>query len=411
LTKQYTGPLAGIRAWNSRRRERRRQRRALAVTLGAIERQLVTLAPQVQSLVEATERLGLQVKSIVADDEVKLGALARLLELLQAERDSRAAGQAETSRQLVELARNMGAADRHVAELAALESCLAGLGSLEKPPPRLQHEQTPARADTWPVIVTARPGLVEPELELIAHLAPALEPRVAIDVGAHHGRFSEVLLDLGFEVHALEPNPAALDVLLARLGDRPGMTVHRAAAGAEDGEAELGLVANPAGDYIDPTQFASISGLPLPEGLVRAGSVRVPLRRLDSLVREQGMVEPTLVKVDAEGFDLEVLRGLGALRPAVQLAEFWDDALPFSAPGAKNRLRDLVAHARQQGAAWHLVVFRRWGDDRPAFYSGLSDSPERAWGNVIFFMDRALFERARAFLSGLLPEARFTAPR
>ena len=155
------------------------------------------------------------------------------------------------------------------------------------------------------------------------------------------------------------------------------------------------------------SQFASLAGLPLPPGLAPSGSIQVEVRRLDTLSRELGIGTPTLVKVDAEGFDLEALRGLGALEPAVLIAEFWDDAMPFSSKGAKNRLPDLVAHARRHGLPWHLVVFRRWGDGRPAFFGGHSDSPERSWGNVLFFSDHARFEQARAFLAGVIPQARF----
>jgi FkbM family methyltransferase len=263
--------------------------------------------------------------------------------------------------------------------------------------------------DPFPVIATARERLIEPELELLGWLAPELEPRLAVDVGAHHGRFAGALLDLGFEVHALEPNPAARVELERRLAGRPGLTVYPVAAGGEEGEADLRLVADQSGRYTDPTQFASLAGLPLPEGLVAAGTVRVPVRRLDALVRERGLRAPSVVKVDAEGFDLDVLRGLGELRPALQIVEFWDDALPFSARGARNRLPDLVAHARAHGAPFHLVVFRRWGDDRPAFYAGWTASPERSWGNVLFFRDQALFERSRGYLADLLPEARFVA--
>ena len=144
----------------------------------------------------------------------------------------------------------------------------------------------PREGHPFPLIATAREGLLDPELEVLVHIAPHLSSRVAIDVGAHHGKFSAALLDLGFEVHALEPNPPALAELQHRLGGKPGMWIHPVAAGAEDGEATMGLVADSSGVYSDATQFASLSGLPLPEGLVSAGSVRVPLRRLDSLLAE-----------------------------------------------------------------------------------------------------------------------------
>jgi len=387
MSKNYTGPLAGLRRWNSRRLEKRRWQRAL-------------------------------LEALAEDDAAIMAALSRLLEREGPGNAARPARQAEMERRLEtleEVAADLGA---HLAarfsELGGrIETSMADLsarleGRLAEPVRQLAVLNAKL-ADGFPLIATAREGLLEPELEVLSHLASGLAPKVALDVGAHHGRFTRVLLDLGFEVHALEPNPAARTELRRRLDGRPGLTVHAAAAGAEDGEASLRLVADPSGRYSDATQFASLAGLPLPAGLVEAGSVRVPVRRLDMLVKACGIAAPSVVKIDAEGYDLEVLRGLGDLRPAVLVVEFWDEALPFSAPGARNRLPDLVTHARAHGAPWHLVVFRRWGDDRPAFYAGWMNSPEQSWGNALFFTDRALFERARDHLSTILPEARFVA--
>jgi FkbM family methyltransferase len=351
VTKLTGGPLAALRRWNRRRLERRRFRREL-------------------------------LEALAEDDAAIMSALAQLLE------EVRAAGAVRTAA-LEALAEQVEAISNRQAALAA------GL-----------EERGPG-ADPFPLIRTSREELLEPELSVLALVAPSLSPRLALDVGAHQGRYSRALLDLGFEVHALEPNPAARAELVRRLEGRTGLTVHACAAGAEAGEGSLGLVAGASGRYADPSLFGSLAGLPLPEGLVRAGSVTVPVCRLDALLRERGLPAPSLVKVDAEGTDLDVLRGLGDLWPPVLLAEFWDEALPFSAPGAKNRLQDLVAHARGRGARSHLVVFRRWGDDRPAFFAGWTSPPERSWGNVLFFTERALFEQARQHLATLIPEARF----
>ncbi len=353
MTKLSGGPLAALRRWNHRRLERRRWRREL-------------------------------LEALAEDDAAIMSALAQLLE------EVREGGAARTAA-LEALAEQVEAISDRQAALAA------GLEKLGPGP------------DPFPVIHTSREELLEPELSVLAQLAPSLSPRLAIDVGAHLGRFSRALLDLGFEVHALEPNPATRAELVRRLEGRAGLTVHACAAGAEAGQGSLGLAADATGRYADPSLFASLAGLPLPEGLVRAGSVAVPVCRLDALVREHGLPAPSLVKVDAEGTDLDVLRGLGDLWPPVLLAEFWDEAMPFSSPGARNRLEDLVAHARGRGARYHLVVFRRWGDERPAFFGGFTTPPERSWGNVIFFTEQALFEQARQHLATLVPEARFVA--
>jgi FkbM family methyltransferase len=357
MKKTYSGPLAWFKRWNFKRVERRRWLRDLF-------------------------------EAIPATDAAMLEALTFLVEKTNAEAAAREVWQAEVERRLAGLADQVA---RRVGE--RLEEPLAAL-----------------KGDGFPVLPTARPGLVrEAELDLVTGLAPWLSPRLALDIGAHHGPFSEALLDAGFEVHALEPNPETCGVLAVRLGGRPGFTAHQLAAGSSDGEADLGLVRDPTGHYIDPSQFSSLAGLAPPPGLVATGSVRVKVRRLDTLVRDLGIAPPSFIKVDAEGTDLEVMRGMGTLRPAMLQVEFWDEAMPFSSSGATNQVANLVAQARLQGLPWHLVVFRRWGDDRAAFYSGRSGSPERSWGNVIFFAEQAMYEKARQILAAALPEARFVA--
>jgi FkbM family methyltransferase len=335
-----------------------------------------------------------------------LEGLARLLERSAEEASVQAVRQGIVDQKLEALGGKLSTLEALAGQMSTLE---VGLGQRMDGVADLAAERMVALlGDGFPVLKTSRPELLrEVELDLVGGLAPWLTPRVAFDVGAHHGPFSEALLDAGFEVHALEPNPTTCDELERRLGGRTGFQAHQLAAGSEESEAQLALVSDPTGDYIDPSQFASLSGLAPPPGLVSAGTVRVKVRRLDSLVCELGIVAPSFIKVDAEGTDLEVMRGLGNLRPAVLQVEFWDESLPFSGPGATNRVSNLVAQAKQQGLPWHLVVFRRWGDDRAAFYSARTGSPERSWGNVIFFAEQAMYERARQVLAAALPEARF----
>lgn len=385
MSKEYRGLLAGLRRWNHRRLERRRWQREL-------------------------------MEALAEDDAAIMDALSRILEQLRGEAAARQAALEQLSRRVEAVAARQEVLIRQLEGGRTCpvhpEGCPANAHDNRLRLLEQRVEGTAAgRPDTFPVVPTSRTRLLEPELSILALLAPALSPRVAFDVGAHYGEYSRALLDLGFEVHALEPNPAAREELNRRLGGRAGLTVHACAAGAEDGTASLSLVADESGYYSDPTQFASLSGLPPPKGLVRTGNVTVPVRRLDGLARERGL-SPSVVKVDAEGYDLAVLRGMGELGPAILVAEFWDEDLPFSGPAAQNRLPDLVAHARAHGAPYHLVVFRRWGDERAAFFSGWTASPERSWGNVTFFADRELFERARQHLATLLPEARFVqAPK
>ena len=432
MTKEYRGPLAWCRRWNFRRVERRRWLRELfeaipandAALLEGVTRLLergaeeASLRAAWQATVDQRfEALAGQMASGKATADRQFEAQAGQMASRQATADRQlevlagqmALGQASADRQLEALAGQLALGQANL--LKQLESISVQLAACQVRFATTSEAVGQAAPDSFPVIPTARQGLVEPELDLLLELAPSLIPRVAIDVGAHHGTFSDALLASGFEVHALEPNPTVFDELVRRMGGRPGFKAHPLAASSMDGEGDLRLVSDPTGTYVDPTQLASMTGLPPPPGLVSAGTVQVTVCRLDTFVRKHGISPPSFVKVDAEGMDLEVMRGLGTLRPAMLQVEFWDEELPFSGPGARNRLPDLVARAREMGMPWHLVVFRRWGDDRAAFYSGRSGSPERSWGNILFFSDHALYERARRRLATTLPEARFVAAR
>ncbi|HTP52996.1 MAG TPA: FkbM family methyltransferase [Anaeromyxobacteraceae bacterium] len=253
--------------------------------------------------------------------------------------------------------------------------------------------------------------LVTPELGLLAYLAPDLPAKTAVDVGAHGGEFSRVLLDAGLKVHALEPNPGAA----ARLRDRfaGAVRVHECAAGAEDGTGDLHIPVDRSEDrrYGDADRYSSLTPHPMPEDLPFERTARVTVRSLESL-RRSGEVESEvgLLKVDAEGHDLDVLRGMGDVRPDLVVAEFWDPAIPFARDCPGSRLDEMVREMRRRGYARHLVIFRQWGDGAAAYFSGLGQSPEGSWGNVLFFRDEGLFERARRWCAGTLPSATFRAP-
>ena len=159
----------------------------------------------------------------------------------------------------------------------------------------------------------------------IAEENQALPYRLAIDVGANRGDVSERLLQAGFEVYAFEPFPPVLERLQERLANNPN--------------------------------FHSLA-----EGLVFKQSVPVAVKTLAGLY-DTGEVpsQVGLVKIDAEGFDLVVIKGMGDFRYSVVVAEFWDPGFPFAQTGAMNDLKDMVPAMRQREYAWHVIIYRIWG--------------------------------------------------
>jgi FkbM family methyltransferase len=137
-----------------------------------------------------------------------------------------------------------------------------------------------------------------------------------LDIGASHGLLSLAAVHAGGEaarVLALEPSPRAFANLRWHF-DRlpPGQAeALQVAAGAHEGTLDL----YPA-DATTPMMYCT------PQPHTQATPTTVPVTTLDALRDRQGF-RPTVLKVDVEGFELEVLRGAGRVlaedRPALFL--------------------------------------------------------------------------------------------
>jgi FkbM family methyltransferase len=160
---------------------------------------------------------------------------------------------------------------------------------------------------------------------------------VVYDIGANVGFFSLLAarrVGPQGRVYAFEPvarNAAAIE-RSARLNGFEALEVFAKAAGAASGIAELNLAR-----HIGGAVLASV-GVP-PD---RRGSVSVEVVAIDDLIREGSLRSPSLVKIDVEGAELEVIRGMKATlqahRPVV-ICEL-DDA---TEAGLERKIDELLA--------------------------------------------------------------------
>ena len=210
-----------------------------------------------------------------------------------------------------------------------------------------------------------------PELILLGHLAPYLESNVAIDVGADTGDSTQGLLDAGFTVFAFEPCPPVHQKLVQRFAEQENFTAFDVAIGATDGTSKLNLAKG------------------------TSGSIDVEVRSLESLQRSRQIpAELGVVKIAAADNDLHVIQGLGNFHPSVILAKFRNEAYVPAKGEAFNSLPGVVREMRARGYKFNLSLYRLGGLEKSHFVSNTLRAPEGASGNVFFFAEAPLFEKA-----------------
>ena len=135
---------------------------------------------------------------------------------------------------------------------------------------------------------------------------------LCIDVGANVGDVTQMFLELGARVIAVEPQRENVAILQRRFQDNAAVTVVPKGLAASPGEHELLICTSGDCSSMDPEYVARVSASGrLPVGEYRWDSRQtVEVTTLDRLIRQFG--QPAFVKVDVEGFEYEVVRSLAA---------------------------------------------------------------------------------------------------
>lgn len=128
---------------------------------------------------------------------------------------------------------------------------------------------------------------------------------LCFDIGGNIGFKTDVFLRLQARVVTLEPQRDCVDILKARFGNKA--TILQKGAGAQIEVKEFYISSNPAlssftEGWVDEFKDSRFAGSSV------QSVEKIDIVTLDSLIETYG--KPAFIKIDVEGFELEVLKGL-----------------------------------------------------------------------------------------------------
>jgi FkbM family methyltransferase len=130
---------------------------------------------------------------------------------------------------------------------------------------------------------------------------------VVLDVGANVGQYARALREFAYpgRILSFEPLPEAFEILQSLAGTDSQWDVYPLALGAENRDAQLNVAESHASSSL--LRATDRLTLVMPP-TVQVDSETVPIARLDSLKLSLGG-HRTLLKLDVQGSELEVLKG------------------------------------------------------------------------------------------------------
>lgn len=198
---------------------------------------------------------------------------------------------------------------------------------------------------------------LHPDWQVLNLIGPKSGTHTVLDIGAHHGWFFHCWLDWcpQAEIYAFEPTEESFQRANELYGGDPRVHLFQLGIGAQTGEMNINILEDSqvSNSFLTPRQ-ATWESIEYKTGKV--SQRRVPVTTLDTLCSEQGISSAYLLKIDVQGFELEVLEGAERTLPRVDYV--------FVEAGIQRLYENAPSFAEvslfMEAQGFHLMHLRTW---------------------------------------------------
>lgn len=122
------------------------------------------------------------------------------------------------------------------------------------------------------------------------------EGDVVLDIGANIGEFSCGVSKIAKQIFSIEPDPAVFPCLVKNAEGKKNISAYQLALSNQDGDASFYISTKDAdSSLVQPKEFSRV--------------INIRVQTLDAFMREAGLERVDFLKIEAEGWEPEILAG------------------------------------------------------------------------------------------------------
>ncbi|MEW6618250.1 MAG: FkbM family methyltransferase [bacterium] len=201
---------------------------------------------------------------------------------------------------------------------------------------------------------------------------------LVFDVGANYGEKTRIFLKLGAKVISIEPQSDCMTELKSRCGNSKNLITVQSALASKSGTGKFFVRTHrDKSGLIKDWQKHVVTN-------VEESIIDVPLVTLDEMINKYGI--PVFIKIDVEGYEYEVLKGLTHAIPIISFEYHFNDNNACGVADCVNYLSQLGDILLNITPAEKLTLkFARWltkDDFLNKFFTEIKNEPGFGYGDI-----------------------------